>query len=239
MERILKEGGVPFKMNFTRIHKRRKEYTMQEDNVIEMKIPEEAKDLLTEVIRNGAKQLLAAAVEAEVEEFLTNHQKILEDGRREYVRNGFLPERGIQTGIGEIKVTVPRIRDRATIKNEIQFRSSIIPSYLRRSVKMQEFLPLLYLKGISTGDFKEALVPLMGDTARNLSAGVISRLKSRHEEEYENWNQRSLSGNNYVYWWVDGIYFQARMEEARDCILVIMGVTESGIKELIAITDGY
>jgi transposase-like protein len=104
---------------------------------------------------------------------------------------------------------------------------------------MQEFLPLLYLKGISTGDFKEALVPLMGDTAKNLSAGVISRLKERWEEEFVQWNQRSLAGDHYVYWWADGIYFQARMEEAKDCVLVIMGVTKEGTKELIAIEDGY
>lgn len=212
---------------------------MKEDTVIELKTPEASKDLLTEIIRQGAQKLLAAAVEAEVEEFLSKAQRPLEDGRQQYVRNGYLPERGIQTGIGEVKVTVPRVRDRGVIKSDVQYRSSIVPSYLRRSVKMQEFLPLLYLKGISTGDFGEALTPLMGDVAHCVSPGVISRLKERWEEEYTQWKQRSLSSDHYAYWWVDGIYFQARMEEAKDCILVIMGVTDRGVKELIAISDGY
>lgn len=212
---------------------------MQDNNVVEFKTPETTPDLLTEVIRQGARKLLAVALEAEVEEFLATYQKKLPNGTHQLVRNGYLPERDIQTGIGEVKVTVPRLRDRGVIKNEVQFRSSIVPNYLRRSVKMQEFLPLLYLKGISTGDFKEALTPLMGNTARYLSSGVICRLKERWEEEFTQWNQRSLAGDHYVYWWADGIYFQARMEEAKDCVWVIMGVTKEGVKELIAIEDGY
>jgi len=212
---------------------------VDQDNVIALKTLEPIQDLLTATLRAGAKKLLAMAVEAEVETYLEKNQKHMEDGRQQLVRNGYLPERGIQTGIGEVKVSVPRVRDRGTIKNENQFRSSIIPLYLRRSVKMQEFIPLLYLKGISTGDFRDAMLPLMGDTARGLSPSVICRLKERWEEEYETWNQRSLAGDSYVYLWADGIYFQARMEEAKDCVLVIMGVKENGVKELIAITDGY
>jgi transposase-like protein len=212
---------------------------MSENNVIELKMPETAQDMLTEVIRSGAKKLLAAAINAEVEEFLAIHQKLMEDGRHQYVRNGYLPERDIQTGIGEVRVNVPRIRDRSQIKSEAQYRSRIVPTYLRRSIKMGEFLPLLYLKGISTGDFKEVLTGLFGTVAQNVSPGVISRLKSQWEEEYEQWNQRSLAGEHFVYWWVDGIYFQARMEESKDCILVIMGVRDNGMKELIAISDGY
>lgn len=212
---------------------------MNEDNLIELKTPEPVSDLLTEVLRQGAKKLLALAINLEVEEFLNKHQKPLEDGRQRYVRNGYLPERGIQTGVGEVRVSVPRIRERATIKSEAQFQSRIVPSYLRRSVKMSEFLPLLYLKGISTGDFKEVLTGLFGTVAQNISPGVISRLKERWEEEYAQWNERSLAGDYYVYWWVDGIYFQARMEESKDCVLVIMGVKENGIKELVAIVDGY
>jgi putative transposase len=215
------------------------EHTMSKDNAVLFEKPEISNDLLTEVIRSGARKLLRLAVEAEVTEFLSQHQCAMPDGRSKYVRNGFLPERGIQTGIGEVPVAVPRVRDRETIKSEMQFRSSIVPRYLRRSVKMQEFLPLLYLKGISTGDFKDALSPLMGDAARNLSSGVISRLKACWEEEFAQWNLRSLAGDHYVYWWADGIYFQARMEEAKDCVLVIIGVTADGTKELIAITDGY
>lgn len=212
----------------------------RQDIAKEENIQEEIKDLLTETIRQGAHKLLAAAIEAEVEDFLERYGLYQAEGeKRRFVRNGYLPERGIQTGIGEVKVTVPRIRDRAAIKDEIQFASSIIPKYLRRSVKMQEFLPLLYLKGISTGDFKDALVPLMGDTARGLSPNVICRLKERWEEEFQQWSQRCLSRDNYVYWWADGVYLQACMEEARDCVLVIIGVTESGHKEIIAIEDGY
>lgn len=212
---------------------------MSENNVIEFKTPEVQSDLLTEVLKQGAKKLLTAAINIEVEEFLASYQRPLEDGRQQYVRNGYLPERGIQTGIGEVRVEVPRIRDRAAIKSEAQFHSRIVPHYLRRSIKMAEFLPLLYLKGISTGDFKDVLTGLFGTVAQNISPGVISRLKEQWEEEYEQWNQRSLAGDYFVYWWVDGIYFQARMEESKDCVLVIMGVRENGTKELIAIVDGY
>lgn len=212
---------------------------MSENNVIELKMPEASPDMLTEIIRNGAKKLLAAAINAEVEEFLATHQKSMDDGRQQYVRNGYLPERGLQTGVGEVRVNVPRIRDRSQIKSEAQYHSRIVPAYLRRSIKMGEFLPLLYLKGISTGDFKEVLTGLFGTVAQNVSPGVISRLKSQWEEEYEQWNQRTLAGEHFVYWWVDGIYFQARMEESKDCILVIMGVRDNGMKELVAISDGY
>lgn len=212
---------------------------MNEDTAKVVEMPAEVTDLLTETLRRGARQLLALAIDAEIEEFLSKYQEPLENGCQRLVRNGYLPEREVQTGIGAVTVKVPRLRDRSTIKDELQFRSSVVPVYLRRSAKMQEFLPLLYLKGISTGDFRDALVPLMGDTARGLSATTISRLKEKWEEEYMQWTQRFLSRENYVYWWVDGIYFQARMEEAKDCVLVIIGVTDQGVKELIAIEDGY
>lgn len=197
-------------------------------------------DHLTEIARDGARKMLAFALEAEIESFLEHHQgHRINDGKRRFVRNGYLPERGIQTGIGEVNVSVPRVRDRGTIKDEIQFYSSIVPKYLRRSAKMQEFIPLLYLKGISAGEMREALIPLMGDTARNLSPSVVCRLKEKWEEEYQQWSQRCLSRDNYAYIWVDGVYFQARMEEARDCVLVIVGVTDTGFKELLAIEDGF
>ena len=134
---------------------------------------------------------------------------------------------------------MPRVRDRAFVKDGVRFGSSIVPKYLRRSGDMNELLPLLYLKGLSTNDFIEALTPLVGDKAKNLSPGVISRLKSKWEVEYQAWRKRDLSGKHYVYWWADGINLQARMEDSKDCVLVIMGTNLYGEKELLAIEDGY
>lgn len=207
---------------------------MQKDNVITLKKPETNSDILTEVLRNGARQLLAKAVEAEVKEFLDQHND--PDSKSRFVRNGYLPEREIQTGIGTVTVEVPRIRDR---ENKIRFGSSVIPKYLRRSISMNEFLPLLYLKGISTNDFVEALTPLIGDNAKNLSPGVISRLKAEWEDEYNVFQKRNLSQKRYVYFWVDGIHLQARMEDSKECVLVIIGATEQGTKELLAIVGGH
>lgn len=210
---------------------------MQKDNVIELKKPETVIDLLTEVLRNGAQQLLAAAVKAEVEAFLSKHNQ--SEGAARFVRNGYLPEREIQTGIGGIAVAVPRVRDRDSASDGIHFSSSIIPKYLRRSGSMNDLLPLLYLKGISTNDFVEALTPLVGANAKNLSPGVISRLKTTWEDEYKVWKKRSLKGKRYVYFWADGIHLQARMEDSAECVLVIIGVTEQGNKELLAIEAGH
>ncbi len=214
---------------------------MKEDNVIAFKKPETVTDLLTDVLRKGAQQLLAAAVNTEVEEFLTRHKNHhTEEGKTRFVRNGYLPEREIQTGIGSVLVQVPRVRDRATfVKDGIRFGSSVVPNYLRRSGSLDEFLPLLYLKGISVNDFVDALTPLVGSEAKNLSPGVISRLKAVWEEEYTAWCQRSLKNSRYVYLWADGIHLQARMEDAKACVLVIIGVTEQGDKELLAIEDGH
>lgn len=214
---------------------------MKEDNVIAFKKPETINDLLTDVIRKGAKQLLAVAVETEIKEFLEQHADYrVEEGKARFVRNGYLPEREIQTGIGSVLVQVPRVRDRATfVKDGIRFGSSVIPNYLRRSGSLDEFLPLLYLKGISTNDFVDALTPLLGDAAKHLSPSVISRAKAGWEGEYEEWRKRSLKEKRYVYLWADGIYLQARMEDAKECVLVIIGVTEQGDKELLAIEDGH
>jgi transposase-like protein len=213
----------------------------KKDNVIEFKKPEQyTQDLLTEIAREGAKKMLAAAIEAEARSFIENHASLkTAEGLQRFVRNGYLPEREIQTGIGEIAVTTPRVRDRQPQEDGIKYRSMIIPPYLRRSKRIEEFLPLLYLKGISTGDFKEVLSALLGEEAHKASPGVISRLKSTWEDEYNTWQKRDLSLKRYVYWWVDGIYLQARMEDAKDCVLVVMGVTEQGNKELIAIEDGF
>ncbi|MFZ3067085.1 MAG: IS256 family transposase [Gammaproteobacteria bacterium] len=210
---------------------------MGKDNVIGLKKPETINDLLTEVLRSGAKKLLAAAVNAEVEEFLNQHNP--DEGIARFVRNGYLPEREIQTGIGDVTVQVPRVRDRMNVRDGIRFGSSVIPKYLRRSGSMNELLPLLYLKGISSNDFADALKPLVGDEAKNLSPGVISRLKAAWEDEYQAWRQRDLSGKRYVYFWADGIHLQARLEDSVECVLVIIGVTEQGNKELLTIEGGH
>lgn len=213
---------------------------MKKDNIIELKKPEAIKDLLTEVLRNGAQQLLAVAVETEVEEFLAQYKEHrVNQNTPRFVRNGFLPEREIQTGIGSVAVQVPRVRDRSHEKDGIKFSSAIIPKYLRRSTNMNEFLPLLYLKGISTNDFADVLVPLFGENAKNLSPGVVCRLKVDWEAEYSGWCKRDLSKDRYVYWWADGIHLHARMEDSSECVLVIIGVTEQGNKEIIAIEGGH
>jgi transposase-like protein len=213
---------------------------MKKDNVIELKKPETIKDLLTEVLRAGAHELLKAAIESEVREFLAQYSDHrIESAKPRFVRNGYLPERDIQTGIGSVSVQVPRIRDRENQKDGVHFKSSIIPKYLRRSTSMNEFLPLLYLKGISTNDFVSALTPMFGENAKNLSPGVICRLKADWEEEYTTWCKRDLSKNRYVYWWADGIHLHARMEDSAECVLVIVGVTEQGNKEILAIEGGH
>jgi len=210
---------------------------MRKDNIIALKKPETVDDLLTETLRLGARKLLAAAVDTEVEEFFSQFNP--SDGIARFVRNGYLPEREIQTGIGGIKIEVPRVRDRKNGADGIRFSSSVIPRYLRRSSSLNELLPLLYLKGISTNDFISALEPIVGDKAKNLSPGVISRLKSVWEDEYETWQKRDLSGKRYVYFWADGIHLQARLEDSVECVLVIVGVTEQGEKELLTIEGGH
>ncbi len=192
----------------------------------------------TDVLRRGASKLLAQAVEAEVETLLAEYADHRdEQGRQAVVRNGYLPEREVQTGIGQVAVKVPRVRDRS--KCEIRFHSSILPPYLRRSRSLEELLPWLYLKGISTGDFSEALASLLGTDAPGLSAPTISRLKRVWKEELSQWQQRDLSSKRYVYIWADAVYFGTRLETAHQCILVIMGASETGEKELVGIWDGY
>ena len=213
---------------------------MSHDNVFALKnpaVPNEVRDVLTEVLREGARTLLAQAIEAEVAEFLARHtDKRDAVGRARLVRNGHLPERMVQTGIGAVPVKAPRVRDRA---GELRFASSILPPYLRRTRTIEELLPWLYLKGISTGGFGEALSALLGRDAPGLSAGTISRLKAIWQEEHTQWEQRSLAHKRYVYLWVDGIHFGVRMEVANQCILVVMGATAEGKKELVALSDGF
>ncbi|HAT9304718.1 TPA: IS256 family transposase [Legionella pneumophila subsp. pneumophila] len=211
--------------------------TMGNDTVVSLKKPVVIDDLLTETLRAGARQLLAAAIEAEVAEFLEAHNGTGEKAR--FVRNGYLLEREIQTGIGQVAVKVPRVRDRSKSSDGIGYVSNLVPKYLRRSKSLNDFLPLLYLKGISTNDFVEVLKPLIGSEGKNLSPGVISRLKASWEQEYTAWRKREMSGKHYVYFWVDGIYLQVRMEESKACVLVIIGVDERGQKDLIAMEAGY
>lgn len=194
-------------------------------------------DPLTEVLRRGARELLQQAVEAEVGEFIARHRELKdEQARQRIVRNGYQPEREIQTGIGEVPVKRPRVRDR---QGTIKFSSSILPRYLRRTKSIEELLPWLYLKGLSTGDFATALVALLGKDAPGLSAATISRLKEVWKEQHERWSRRDLSNKNYVYIWVDGVHFGVRLEDSSQCILVVIGAKADGKKELLAMTDGY
>jgi transposase-like protein len=203
--------------------------------------PEEnSGDVLTGILRKGCERLISEALEIEIEEFIEQYRELRDSQERQrVVRNGYLPSRKVQTGIGSIPVQVPRARDREPGHEPIRFASSILPPYLRRSKSIEELLPWLYLKGVSTGDFGDALTSLLGEGAPGLSASTISRLKRIWEQEYESWCRRDLSDKEYVYVWADGVYFQARLEAEKQCILVLMGSTPSGTKELIAIEDGY
>ena len=214
---------------------------MKKDTVVELKKPEViAEDPLMEVLRRGAREMLKYALEAEVEEFLARFDEIRDSsGKRLVIRNGYKRERTIQTGIGDIPVMAPRVADRRKDESRIRFSSSILPPYLRRTKSIEELLPWLYLKGVSTGDFSEALAALLGKDAPGLSASTISRLKDAWSEELKEWHQRSLRGKEYVYLWVDGIHFGARMEDASQCMLVVIGATKHVVKELLTIVDGY
>src|SRR5215510_11561014 len=212
---------------------------MQEHTTIPFPHPQlTAADPLTEVLRQGAQRLLAQAIEAEIAVLLAHYADRHDaQGRQAVVRNGSLPEREVQTGIGAVRVKVPRVRDRSG--TGIQFHSALLPPYMRRSKSLEALLPWLYLKGISTGDFSEALQALVGPEAPGLSPATISRLKQGWHEELTQWQGRSLTGKQYVYFWVDGVYFETRLEEARHCILVIIGADPSGHKELVGLWDGY
>ena len=194
-------------------------------------------DPLHELLRQGARDLIAKAVEAELATFLAQYaDQRLDDGRQAVVRNGYLPERTVQTGIGDVEIKVPRVRDRSG--DGVTFSSALLPPYLKRARSIEELIPWLYLKGISTGDYQEALAALLGDQAKGLSANTVSRLKKQWEDEHTEWRQRDLSDRRYVYWWADGVYSNVRMDD-RLCLLVIIGVTEQGRKELVAVEDGF
>jgi len=196
---------------------------------------------LDEVVRQGARELVQHAVEVEVELFLERYQYLMDAaGHRQVVRNGHRPLRRIVTGAGPVEVATPRVDDRVLARHgDARFTSALIPPYLRRTPHIEELLPVLYLKGISTGDFTEALQAILGPDVIGLSAETIVRLKTVWQREYEAWNRRDLSTSRYVYWWVDGIYFNVRLDTDRQCLLVIIGARPDGTKELVAIADGF
>jgi putative transposase len=213
---------------------------MNEHRVIALRQKGEIDDPLTEILRAGARRLIAQAIEAEFETFLaSNVELVLPDGRQRVVRHGHDPVRAIQTGIGPIDVKKPKARDRgAAAGARIRFTSNILPKWARRTKSLDALLPVLYLRGISAGDFQEALAALLGKDAPNLSPAVIARLKGEWEDEYGRWQKRDLSARRYVYVWADGVYLQARMEPQAECMLVLMGATPEGKKELIGFQTG-
>jgi len=222
--------------------KRKDTHTMTKDNVVAFKTPEPfVDDPITDVLRTGARKLLTEALETEIEGFLSQYRDLKDyQDRQRVVRNGYLPERNIQTGIGQVAVKVPRARDRQPDHESgpVRFQSSLLPPYLRKTKSMEELIPWLYLKGISTGDFSEALAALVGRDSPGLSASTISRLKSIWQEDLEQWQKRDLCHKRYVYIWADGIYCNVRMED-RQCLLVIIGATKEGKKELLALQGGF
>ena len=211
---------------------------MKEDLIFQRIDPSEPfSRSLEDALKEGARRLLQQAIENEVQEFLDGCVAIkVKDGRRLVVRNGYLPERSVQTGIGLIPVKQPRVRDR---DKKRRFISAILPPYLRRAPSVESVVSALYLKGISTNNFPEALEAILGENAKGLSPTNIVRLKEGWEAEYKEWNKRDLSGKHYVYFWADGIYFNVRLEENRPCLLVIVGALSDGSKEVVSIYDGH
>jgi transposase-like protein len=209
------------------------------DNMItnfDIKNPNNFTSSLEEIIRDGARKMLQSAIENEVLEFIENnkYQKD-EKGHRLIVRNGYLPKRNIQSGIGDISIKQPRVRDKA--KN-IKFTSTLLPRYMKKCPSLENLIPILYLKGVSTNNFQEALESILGEKAKGLSATNIVRLKNDWELEFKEFSQRDMTDKHYIYLWADGIYFNVRLDNDRPCLLVIVGVTPEGKKELVAIHDG-
>jgi putative transposase len=210
-------------------------------NIVPLRHPDELDDPLTNILRAGARQLLAQAVEIEAETFLAAMKDVkLPDGRDRLVRHGHGPARTIQTGIGPVEVARAKIRDRGAAGSceRIRFTSAILPLWARRTTSLDALLPVLYLRGISTGDFQEALAALLGKDAPNLSPAVISRLTAEWQGEYQRWQKRDLSARRYVYVWADGVFLQARMEDHGECMLVLIGATPEGKKELVGFQVG-
>jgi len=210
-------------------------------NIVRLRQPDEIDDPLTDVLRSGARRLLAQAVEMEADDFIAAMKELkLADGRDRIVRHGHGPERSIQTGIGPVPVSRVKIRDRGANgeADRVRFASSILPKWARRTRSLDALLPVLYLRGVSTGDFQEALSALVGKDAPNLSPSVITRLTAQWNADYERWQKRDLSARRYVYVWADGVYLQARMEDQAECMLVLIGATPEGKKELVGFQTG-
>lgn len=194
---------------------------------------------LDEIVRAGAQQMLQAALQAEVQSFLHRMRGVMTaDGTRALVGNGYLPERAVQTGVGELRVRQPRVRDRRPEGQRIGFSSHILPPYLRRAPSLEQAIPYFYLKGISTGDMAEALQALTGTPTKRVSPATVARLTQVWAEEYQAWVRRDLHTKHYVYWWADGIYFNVRLTPERPCLLVLIGALADGTKELVAVCDG-
>src|SRR5262245_1020087 len=241
----MRGGGVSLAMQPLRAHQmahEAEEYPAMQQSTTDIPIVPlpQSQDVLADLLRDGARRMLAQAIEAEIAAYVDARAHLKDDaGRRQVVRNGHLPERTIQTGVGEIEVQQPRVYDRRSPGEREKFTPAVLPPYLRRTRSLEELIPWLYLKGISTGDFAEALGAILGPDAPNLSATTITRRKAAWEQDHEAWAQRSLRGKRYVYVWADGVHFNIRLEGGRQCILVLMGATADGKKELIAIADGY
>jgi putative transposase len=214
---------------------------MIDSTVVSLRQPDTVDDPLTAVLRNGARRLLAQAVEAEADAFLVAMKGVqLQDGRDRVVRHGHGPERQVQTGIGPVAVQRVRLRDRGAGEagERIRFTSAILPRWARRTQSLDALLPILYLRGISMGDFQEALAALLGKDAPNLSPSVVARLRGELEADNDRWQRRDLSARRYVYIWADGVYLQARMEPQAECMLVLIGATPEGKKELLGFQVG-
>lgn len=211
-------------------------------NVIPLNSREGFEDQLSAILKSGAQKMLQAAIHSEVADYIAKHSDLVDgNGHRLVVRNGHHPERSIQTGIGDITVRKPKVNDKRVDEHgeRIRFASSIIPPYLKRTKSIEELVPWLYLRGISTGDFPQALEALLGKDAAGLSASSVVRLKKHWDEDFGDWNKRSLSDKRYVYFWADGVYPRIRLDDSSSqCLLVIMGATKEGKKELVAIGEG-
>ncbi len=191
-------------------------------------------DLFTDVLRDGARKLIEQAIQAELAALMNAFSgEKLDDGRARLVRHGHLPEREVMTGIGPVPVKVPRVRDRGPGEDKITFTPSILPRYLRKAKSVEELLPWLYLKGVSTGDFGEALEALLGPNAKGLSAKTVTRLKADWWKDYEAWQKRDLGSRRFLYIWADGVYFKPRMAEEKQCVLVIVGAPSRACKHAL------